>query len=249
MSCDLKKRIQLICRYCTTVLIFIIAAMLIVSCIGIYQSGDRPFTREVIANTASRIAVPGYLCLLTMIGGFLFSDAAPKEIKHANHRYQLIRLRNRAQHADAHQYHAICLQRRLRRYYRIGTGVLVTVLLLCPVIYFADPNHFSISHLTRDIIRAVTVSMVPAALALGFLYICSVLEDASIQREIEVLKNIEIKENNTLDHPENRKMIPVMRCALFLIAAIFIILGIDNGGIQAVLGKAIRICTECIGLG
>ncbi|MBE6974767.1 MAG: thioredoxin [Ruminococcaceae bacterium] len=36
---------------------------------------------------------------------------------------------------------------------------------------------------------------------------------------------------------------------LLAAAVAMIVLGIDNGGIAAVLGKAIRICTECIGLG
>ena len=29
----------------------------------------------------------------------------------------------------------------------------------------------------------------------------------------------------------------------------FVVLGIMNGGMEQVLGKAVRICTECIGLG
>lgn len=37
--------------------------------------------------------------------------------------------------------------------------------------------------------------------------------------------------------------------ALGVLAVTFIILGIFNGGMRAVLGKAIDICTECIGLG
>ena len=41
----------------------------------------------------------------------------------------------------------------------------------------------------------------------------------------------------------------IARCTLCAIAVVFILLGIFNGGIQDVLGKAIAICTECIGLG
>jgi hypothetical protein len=40
-----------------------------------------------------------------------------------------------------------------------------------------------------------------------------------------------------------------VRVVVFAVGVAFIVLGIRNGGMADVLGKAIRICTECIGLG
>ncbi len=40
-----------------------------------------------------------------------------------------------------------------------------------------------------------------------------------------------------------------LRGALYLAAAALVILGILNGGLRDVLAKAVKICTECIGLG
>ena len=40
-----------------------------------------------------------------------------------------------------------------------------------------------------------------------------------------------------------------LRGALYLAAAVLVILGILNGGLRDVLAKAVKICTECIGLG
>jgi hypothetical protein len=40
-----------------------------------------------------------------------------------------------------------------------------------------------------------------------------------------------------------------LRLGLYGLAALLILLGIFNGGMQDVLTKAIKICTECIGLG
>ena len=40
-----------------------------------------------------------------------------------------------------------------------------------------------------------------------------------------------------------------VRGAIFVVGVVFIVLGVLNGGMADVLGKAIRICTECIGLG
>lgn len=41
----------------------------------------------------------------------------------------------------------------------------------------------------------------------------------------------------------------VIRAALCVLAALFIALGIWNGGMRDVIAKAVRICMECIGIG
>ena len=41
----------------------------------------------------------------------------------------------------------------------------------------------------------------------------------------------------------------IVRIGLLIVAAVFVMLGVLNGGMADVLGKAVRICTECIGLG
>ncbi|MBO5776665.1 MAG: thioredoxin [Clostridia bacterium] len=41
----------------------------------------------------------------------------------------------------------------------------------------------------------------------------------------------------------------VTRIIVAVVAVTFIALGAVNGGMADVLGKAVRICTECIGLG
>ncbi|MBR6206376.1 MAG: hypothetical protein IKQ73_04360 [Oscillospiraceae bacterium] len=41
----------------------------------------------------------------------------------------------------------------------------------------------------------------------------------------------------------------LLRTALFCAGAALVILGIANGGARDVLAKAVKICSECIGLG
>jgi hypothetical protein len=41
----------------------------------------------------------------------------------------------------------------------------------------------------------------------------------------------------------------ILRAAVLAIAAILILLGILNGGMEDVLAKGAAICTECVGLG
>ncbi len=48
---------------------------------------------------------------------------------------------------------------------------------------------------------------------------------------------------------ESGRALAIGRIALLVVCAGFIFHGIMNGGMQAVLMKAVRICMECIGLG
>ena len=48
---------------------------------------------------------------------------------------------------------------------------------------------------------------------------------------------------------ERPKLLLAVRLGLPILAAVFIVLGVMNGGARDVLVKAINICTECIGLG
>jgi hypothetical protein len=40
-----------------------------------------------------------------------------------------------------------------------------------------------------------------------------------------------------------------VRAVILAVGILFVVLGVINGGMADVLGKAVRICTECIGLG
>ena len=48
---------------------------------------------------------------------------------------------------------------------------------------------------------------------------------------------------------EDPRIVWGIRGLILAVGVLFIVLGIFNGGMADVLGKAIRICTECIGLG
>jgi len=43
--------------------------------------------------------------------------------------------------------------------------------------------------------------------------------------------------------------VKALRLGILAVAAVFIVLGVVNGGARDVLVKAVNICTECIGLG
>jgi len=56
----------------------------IAGCISIYLSGDSPYSREIVAETFGKIAIPVYLCLVMTIIGFILDIVLPAECKADN---------------------------------------------------------------------------------------------------------------------------------------------------------------------
>ena len=65
----------------------------------------------------------------------------------------------------------------------------------------------------------------------------------------EIIKNNGKKPISFNVNKNEKKIINIARISILVIAVIFIITGIYNGGAEDVFNKAINICTECIGLG
>lgn len=77
MTPENLKKLQKIWDIVTSVLISIVAVCLIVSCVSIYRSGEKPFNAEIVAAALHRIAIPGWLCLICVVGGIALHCFAP----------------------------------------------------------------------------------------------------------------------------------------------------------------------------
>ena len=100
---------------------------------------------------------------------------------------------------------------------------------------------------------AALIVLPPAVIGLVLCFICSLLVKKSILQETEVYKQIIAGGNKVSPAPASDTDKPVLlktiRCVIFVAALVFIVVGIFNGSASDVLTKAIKICTECIGLG
>lgn len=235
-------KIRQLIPWVTAVLVILVAAALIVCCVSINAGGERPFNREIVAEYAGKIAVPGWLCLAAVIAGLLLPGKADKAKALRDERDALARYSAELPGAKREQ--------RLRRIIRGVTAAVIAGLAVYPVIYYLDAAHFTVANLSTDILRGVLVALIPTAPALALVYLCGRLERASISREIALYQTNGVKPGKPLEQKQmSPKTMTFVRCAVFAAAVALILLGIDNGGMTDVLGKAIRICTECIGLG
>ena len=121
-------------------------------------------------------------------------------------------------------------------------------------IYLLNGSHFPDGDL-EAMIAALAAHVLPwMALAVACLMISTVLQERSILRETEAAQarlKEEKAEGITAEVKKGAvsKRNGTVQLVLVAVAVILIIAGVFNGSAQDVLYKAVKICTECVGLG
>ena len=155
---------------------------------------------------------------------------------------------------------SLAKERRVRRIVGISAAALSAGAMVPAFVWCCNVDHFSINWLSEDIKTAALFVLPCAVVALWILVGSTLLRQASILRETALVKAAmterkgktapvqrdAAEKKNLLSNP---RVLWGVRAAILAVGILFVVLGIFNGGMADVLGKAIRICTECIGLG
>ncbi len=246
----------------TSVLLVAVGICLICSCIGIYQSGERPFSRESVSEAFSRIALAVYITVGVVVVGligdlFLKKEERPQKGK-ISPKLTLSRLYPRLDTEKAFP-EALSLIERMKRYRLIAKLVAIVLCVACAVpvlVYFLTPGNFTMENLNGDIFASVWFLCGFSLIAFAVCVLYSILESFTYATEIALVKqeiaNGAMKKATAavaLKQENEKRYITVARIIIAVLAVVFIVVGIFNGGMADVLAKAVRICTECIGLG
>ena len=254
-----NKRIHQIYGIIVSISAVIAGICLIVACVGIYKSGDRPFSPEAVASAFSGIAIPVYLCLALILGGWILDGFFPVEKKRLPPEKQyaaiLSKLHNKAdlQQCEPTLKAEIEKQQKNRKLHQIITMVL---LLLCSVIflsYGANGKNFDQSDITGSMARAMAWFFPCLAMPFGYgiftVYYCR----GSMQKETALVKQA-IAAGAQASAPgtpavSKGNMLSALRWVLLAVGIGILVYGFVAGGTVDVLTKAVNICTECVGLG
>ena len=207
------------------------------------------FTKEAVRE---RLA-PGAAVLLVSLGltaaGLLLSvrdERADRPVRDEELARDLLAARTAAPPPVARKERA--LQKRLLWLGRAGFAACLVPVAL----YLLRDEHFPPDKL-EDMFFGLLWVLVPC-LAAGIccLAVSGALRNRSLTRERKALSGLPKAEGArppamAAGMPEGRKK--AVRGAVLIAAAALIVLGIFNGSALDVLYKAIKICTECIGLG
>ena len=257
------KRLHLIYACVLSGLLLVTSVLFIASCIGIYQSGDRPFTRESIGIAFRRIAPVVFVTLAAIVGAIVIKLALPYDKKSKGGiplSMTLHRLAKRCPLDTCTELERAKIEREraVRRILTYGGAAIIALSLIFSLIYVLTPGRFPYEDVNEEVATAVVVVFAYFLQSLIYALVSSFYINASYAREIEYIKEaiarlkqdgITVAPVEVTECPTKKKIVLIARCVIPVIAIVFIILGINNGGMSDVLQKAVRICTECIGMG
>ena len=260
----LIERIYLVLTLVLSLVIAVTAVCYVVGCISIYTAGNDPiYSRDIVNEKLAELAPISIICVILTIGAgvlSLFVDA-PKRKAIPLKKSVLLRLTEKRLVGHTLSEEFVKSRKREEKYRKIifsialGTVIVVAVVAL---IFILDPARYASDDINLDIAYSVVIGAVASFISFAACFAVSMLLDRSYVREQESAKTeiARIKESGEaaiIDEPECPRgeghMTLVIRFTILIVSIVFIILGVLNGGMADVLGKAVRICTECIGLG
>ena len=136
-------------------------------------------------------------------------------------------------------------------------GWAVFALCMVPVLlYITTGSHFPNGDLEPVFLALVGHVLPWIAIGLAALMVSTVLQEKSMRREIEAAKAQlrqekagGVKPEAAEKKPDRSGAVRLLRIALLVLAVVLIAAGVFNGSARDVFGKAVKICTECVGLG
>ena len=257
-----RKIVHLIIGCICTVLIIALGIGLMVSCWSIYRSGPRAFSRESIGAVLSQPVMVILICSTILSGflGFMAQLILPTERKKTKAiRDELMVMEKMSEKVGApskDQARKIQFEKALRTASWIVFGFVCLLLTIFPAFYLFNRNNFPGVDPTAEIKVAALIAMPSAFIMLGGYFAADLIAKYSAIRQTAVYKQMLLEKNlraadDAVNQPKKSGawIVNSLRVALICIAVCFIVVGIFNGSADDVLTKAIKICTECIGLG
>lgn len=264
MSKDIRKHIHRIYGIALSAVTVIVGIRFILGCYGLYSAGKAAggqiYTRAAVAEAFAPMALSAYLCLALVIAGFILHLALPLEKKkpaiEKNRQLILQRLQAKTDLTQCKpelQNH-IAAQQKTRRLHITISAVLLALFSGAFLVYACNPSRWpEVSHVTGTIVQAVLALLIclviPTVYTIFTAYFCR----KSMDREIALMKEASAQAPRKADSPAQASnkwdYLVYVRYGILVVAIACIIFGYANGGIADVIGKAAKICTECVGLG
>ncbi len=250
----MSKTIGKILGILLSISIFISGICMIMQCLAIYNSGDKPYSRQAVALAFGEISLPVFICLalviITFIYNFVVDGIYARGTVIKNNSYTIKAI---ARNKDVYNIDDPTLkkERRTRMIYSTIQVVLIIIGFTFFFFYALNPSNFHQSEINASMIKAMAVF--GSCILIPFVYsiISAFVINKSREREIKKIRELakDAPAKSTTDNISNKNVYIFIKIAALLVAAGIIVYGLCSGGTADVLTKAINICTECIGLG
>ena len=256
-----KSKISKILSIATSVCVVLVGLLLIICCVHLYSTGgDSPYSAERVGDYLAWLIFPLILTFILAIGGIIFNAVAGESVNENAERTNRELLEGYYERYNMNSFDKrtnvlIREESRKRSIIDLVASMISSFAFVFVLDYLLFIAKFTVEDLNSDVLSALRVCLPFIGLALLVHLVRAYLDENSAEREIEYIK-ASIKEHGApkkivKETKKARKLdyINVMRIIIGLVAVSFVIIGSLNGGIDDVLAKAVKICTECIGLG
>ena len=133
-------------------------------------------------------------------------------------------------------------------YFTVGM-VIAFLSAINPANYAEGISSAELTSSVLGIVMAAAVYVAPSAIMALLIIPVNYL---SCEYELKLINTLPKKKNPPAESSVDGRKTLALNCAriaIIALAVVFIILGVNNGGMEDVVQKAVKICTECIGLG
>lgn len=243
------------------------------------SGGSRPFTREIVLERLNRIAPAFWIWVVMVAAGFIIWEVFAVSYKRAPLKddcYALRRLKKRVPQKVGES--GLASLKAVKRGELINLIVKLCAAALClagvayGIAYLATSANFPKTDVNGEMLN-MAAHLAPCVFA-ALLILCGVTLYLSLSAKKQlphvkqIIASAKADEKNGVEAvyvtgntavadlygrwkalSNHKYFILGVRIAIAVFAVTFIILGIVNGNMRAILIKAINICTECIGLG
>ena len=254
-----KNKVYLIVQsvLCVVVCVMLAAAAVMIYRAGLAQKAADPlswiYTREKVAAALVPVMPVLILGIIVTVVGLIMkiTDAnADKPAKDTEWQRDTIAKRVATPSSE------MKAERSRQRKLNYGGWAAFALCMVPILIYITNGNHFPNGDLEPVFLALIAHTLPWTLIGLGILMISTVLQEKSMEREILAAKEQIKLEKAGGVKPETdggkRQTVDrarLLRIALLAVAVMMIVAGTFNGSARDVFGKAVKICTECIGLG
>ena len=237
----------------------LMSSLFIVQVLRIYYGNNGTFTREICSEYLLQILPIIILWFIIILASYIYFYNQKKtmnEVAKTTNVQKLHNLELMCPDYNENLKEEYSLLEKYKKNRKIAWIINIAILVICSImglLYLLNVEHFKADGDLMEQAIQMGVHLLPwVVIAFISLIVCTLYEESSSKQSIEVIKLI-MKTNGrkTLKSvvKSNQLKLNIARISILVIAVIFIISGILNGGVADVLQKAINICTECIGLG
>lgn len=270
-----SKKIRFWCEIALSVITVVLGIVFICVVADIYYSGKDSgviYSPEIVKARLIPLIAPLVLWLIVVVACFVLSVFFPNYGKQKNilsNREKINNLKSKLPSSGNEEF----IQAKknyslfeIIRYTLFGVASALSVAsAIITIIYIANVSNFEGKEINVAILGLVK-NCVPFILSSFFAFVVAIIYEtvtAKIElshmtkmfvsgkenKHIDNLVEKSVKRLRTLSLKHDAQFVWCVRGAVLVVALVFFILGILNGGAEDVWSKAINICTECIGLG